>query len=457
MGWDKQANRYDLHPIVRGVVWTTLASEAKHGLYSELHSYFDAAPRPPNYLEVEKLEDLTPAIELFDKLIGLERYADAIVVFRDHLEDATLFRLSASRLRAELLERLFPDGLEAPPRLAESKWQTFALNGLAQAFEFGGEPGRAQVLFLRAAEIDEQQTFTSGLRIKTGNLARVLSITGKLRDSERSSRRTLGISRELVEGLDEAEGLWVLGEALALRGDFDQSEIALRRSLAIAVKEGHQQGQGLVFGSLARSQVWASHGKSATTLADRAWALAHVERAERDIIHAARLQGEASLELGDLVTAAERFHHALTRARAVDFVGEELPALIALAELHRQRREYDPARELLEQVWAPAERGPYPLLHSDARNVLARTERDEGHRIAAIAAARRAYETAWCDGPPYAYHYGLTNAKKLLAELGAPQPQLPPFDESKFEPMPEVEINPKDEFWIDPATLDSNT
>jgi hypothetical protein len=31
---------------------------------------------------------------------------------------------------------------------------------------------------------------------------------------------------------------------------------------------------------------------------------------------------------------------------------------------------------------------------------------------------------------------------------------LQPFDESKFEPMPEVEINPKDKYWVDPDNLD---
>jgi hypothetical protein len=29
-----------------------------------------------------------------------------------------------------------------------------------------------------------------------------------------------------------------------------------------------------------------------------------------------------------------------------------------------------------------------------------------------------------------------------------------PFDESKFEPVPEVEINPKDDYWVDPESLD---
>ena len=96
-------------------------------------------------------------------------------------------------------------------------------------------------------------------------------------------------------------------------------------------------------------------------------------------------------------------------------------------------------------------------------NVLAQIERDEGNREAAIAAATKAYGLAWCDGISadgkvcYAYHYGLTNARKHLRELGAPEPELPPFDESKFEPLPDVELNPKDEFWVDPAELDSPT
>ena len=201
----------------------------------------------------------------------------------------------------------------------------------------------------------------------------------------------------------------------------------------------------------AQRRLWLGQPNEALPLAQRAWELAQVERCEADLISAARLHGEAALGLGDRATADERLHHALTRAHTVNLVQAELPALTALAEFHRQRQQYGPACELLEQVWAPAERGPYPLWHADARNVLARIERGAKGSEAAIAAATRAYELAWCDGPPYAYHYGLTNAKRLLAELGAPEPQLPPFDESKFEPMPDVEINPKDEFWVIPT------
>jgi hypothetical protein len=54
----------------------------------------------------------------------------------------------------------------------------------------------------------------------------------------------------------------------------------------------------------------------------------------------------------------------------------------------------------------------------------------------------------------YAYHWGLKRAKAHLAALGTPKRKMSPFDESKFEPMPEVDIDPKDEHWVDPGSLD---
>jgi hypothetical protein len=84
-----------------------------------------------------------------------------------------------------------------------------------------------------------------------------------------------------------------------------------------------------------------------------------------------------------------------------------------------------------------------PLFHADALNVLAQIERDAGNTDDAIKAATKAYQLAWCDGPPYAYHWGLEKAKKHLKELDAPFPDMPEFDKSKFEPRPEVEIDPE--------------
>ncbi len=117
------------------------------------------------------------------------------------------------------------------------------------------------------------------------------------------------------------------------------------------------------------------------------------------MIRAARLQGIAALSLGDLVIADERLHHALARARDVNLVEEELPALIGLAEIRRQQGDLKTAHELLEDVWEPCERGPFKLYHADACNVLAQIEHDAGNHEAAIKAAMEAYRLAWCDGP----------------------------------------------------------
>ncbi len=154
---------------------------------------------------------------------------------------------------------------------------------------------------------------------------------------------------------------------------------------------------------------------------------------------------------------------------------EELPALIALAELHaahaRQKlqvpevvrlrtprstppnsdefgyEELAEARRCLDDVWDRAARGPYPLFHADAFNELAALERltlqvidtelatnpnpeRRQHLLAerpqtlarAQQAAVQAYEYAWLEGPPYAYAPGLTRATEHLQALGVALP-----------------------------------
>ncbi len=449
VGWDKAANRYDLHPIVRGVVWQALDTGARRERYSALQRYFDAAPRPPDWEEVESLDDLTTGIELFHTLIGLGRYDDAFVVFRDHLDDATLWRLSASRQRAEWLERLFPDGVHTLPSLSNAENQGDALNALASAYKFSGEPGRAVPLYRRAADIDAREKDGANLAVALDNLSDALRSCGHLRAAETAACRALGLDRARGDRFGEGVSLRDIGLARAACGA-TAAALALRRALHLCVVQKDQQGEGLINADLAQRCLWCAQPGAALPLAQRAWELAHVDRFERDFIRAARLHGEAALGVGDLLTASERLHHALSRARAVNLVEEELPALSALADLQRQQQHYDSARELLDQVWTPAARGPYPLLHADALNVLAQLQRVQGQHAAAIAAATAAYTQAWCDGPPYAYACGLSNARRHLQALGVPEPTLPPFDAAQHEPLPEVELDPDDEFHVGP-------
>ena len=253
---------------------------------------------------------------------------------------------------------------------------------------------------------------------------------------------------EISDRHQEGETLFYLGLILGAKGDDVFSTIALHRSMKIWKALSHAAAESLVVAHLAQQAQRVGKLGFAVSLANKAWALARIHRLERDFIYAARAQGEASLGLNDFAAADERLHQAILRARLVNLVDEELTAVVAIAELRRRQKKLEVAREYLNEVWDLAERGPYPLLHADALNVLTQIERDEGNKTAAIEAATKAYQLAWCDGPPFAYHWGLEKAKQQLKELGAPEPEMPPFDKSKFEPMPEVEIDPDDEFHV---------
>ena len=60
LGWNISANRYDLHPIVRGVVWSSMGEDTQHGVYTSLHAHFKALPMIDDCRKVNNLEDLTP-------------------------------------------------------------------------------------------------------------------------------------------------------------------------------------------------------------------------------------------------------------------------------------------------------------------------------------------------------------------------------------------------------------
>ncbi len=447
LGWDRRANRYDLHPIVRGVVWDLMHREHQHAICEMLRTHLDAIPTK-KWREVESLDDLTYAIELYDKLITLGRYDDAEVVFRDRVDDAMFRRLGTARILVSLLERLFPDGTDRRPRLQSIRAQSYTLCSLALAYDLSGLSGKAADLYERAAELecpgDDKCSWL-------GSIPWTHRKAGKLRTAHATSRHAVLQGKEQKNAIDEAIGWEQVAWMFGLCGDVAARPTPFKREQCRCSKNTTPSvSKAARTPFWPRPRLWLGQAHQARNHADRAWELAAIESQVGDYLRAARLQGIAALRLGEFPLALERLQEALKRVRASDNVAEELAILTALAEFHRQQ--YDPAKahEFLDEVWEKCERGPYLLIHADAFNVLAQIERDAGHNAEAIAAATQAYQKAWCDGPPFAYHWGLEAAKKHLQELGAPFPDMPAFDESKYPPMPEVEINPHDDYYVEP-------
>ncbi|MCP5071430.1 MAG: DUF4062 domain-containing protein [bacterium] len=445
LGWDRHANRYDLHPIVRGVAWNGLGEVGQAEVYTALQAHFEAVPAEDEK-NIERIEDLSSGIELFNSLVGLKLYDEARNIFASRLSHAMYFRLSASRQRIEMLESLFPDDLDAMPRLSTARHRSWTLNELAMTYDANGQPGSALLYYQRAEEISRDEDDNRNLSVGLANTSDSLCLMGNIFLAASKAWEALQLSRESNARSVESVALQYIGNFLAVQADEAGSEKALQRSLRIWIDRHNRQGEGLVNAFLAQRALRCAQPKAARPLAERAWKLAAVKRNERDFIHAARLQGSAALADNDLPFAQERLNLALSRARACHLIMEEVPTLTAMAELHRRQGNPDRAREYLAELWEYTERGPYPLFEADARNVLARIEQDAGNHNAATKAARKAYTLAWCDGPPWAYEFGLNTARQRLKELEEPEPELEPFDASKFDPLPEVELDPDDEY-----------
>jgi tetratricopeptide (TPR) repeat protein/transcriptional regulator with XRE-family HTH domain len=467
LGWHRETRTYDLHPVVRGVVWRGLPEVVKQRVYEALRVYCEAVP-PVTEAAITTVEDLEPAIELFHALIGLGRNDDAYHLFRTRLDEALYYRLGAARLRNELLTHLLPQGPSHAARVSQRLHQALVLRMLANGVMCVGQLTDAVRLFQEAIDLiarvpddgacdltvvagDVHETCrfdrpSDVVRVFLSEVSMALRLSGHLWAAEQAARTALGMSQRNAQRFEAGVNLYRLGLVLAARGAVADADAVFHQSLAIWQQScPHREMEGFLHACLARYALWTGQAAEALELAETACRLFHDHPLAIDLMHGARLQGMAHLALGDLDAADERLHVALTAARTHTRVEEELLTLIPLAELHRLRGARDRAREMLDLVWEPAARGPYPLCHADALTVLARLEREAGRSVEAVAAARRAYALAWCDGPPFAYHWGLTTACALLRDWGASCPVLPPFAASRATSMPGAAVNLPDE------------
>jgi tetratricopeptide (TPR) repeat protein len=448
IGWDREANRYDAHPIVRGVVWDQTTLVDRRLVLGAMEAHFGPM-KVPDYTIVESIDDLAPAIERYHTLIGLGRFDDAFLLLDKQLEDAMFYRLAAHRERKELFELLFPDGEGAPPVALRGDRSANALNGLAASLHFTGEPGRAVPLFRKSIQFADGKLADGNISALLGNLAAALHFVGHLFEA-----KSIALAALRKAPSEQEICLAELGYLLVDIGDYQAARLALVRSRTILDKLDNFQLKGVTTAELAALAITARNWSKAEFFANQAERLALGSRFERDLIRVLLLKGHIAVGRGDLGKVDEILHDALSRARAVNMVEFEVEAVQLLAELRFRSGQHAEAKALLDELWEFAERGPYRLLLSDAHCLLAKIESALGNDAAARSAARTAYEQAWCDGPPYAYAAGLKNAQDVLDALGEPYPDLPPFDESKFEPLPDIDINPKDEYWVDPDRLD---
>jgi tetratricopeptide (TPR) repeat protein len=274
VGWDRGARTYELHPVVRGVVWRGLSEVVKRSVFEALRVYCDAVP-PVAEAAITTLEDLEPAIELFHALIGLGRYDDAYQLFRHRLDDALYYRLGAGRLRYELLEPLLPQGPGEASRLSSGLHQALVLHMRAKGAMFLGNLTDAVRLFqeaidrigrvpdeeggeltLVAEHVHESCHFerpADVVRVFLSELSLAQRLAGHLWSAEQAARTALAMSRTQAQTFEVGVNLYRLGLVLSARGATAEADAVLHESLAIWRQAcPHRELEGFLDACLAR-------------------------------------------------------------------------------------------------------------------------------------------------------------------------------------------------------------
>jgi tetratricopeptide (TPR) repeat protein len=413
---DFRTNRFDLHPIVRRYAYDRLSASDQAEAHGRLRDYFAAIP-PPR--EVRTLDDLSGLIELYHHTVRAGRFDEACTLFAERLAEMLYHRFAAYQLRINLLQALFPDGEDHPPRLKSSGWQAWAINALANSYSMNGEPHRAIARYETAIEVYENLEVDDSVAIELVNLSDDLLKIGSLRSAESALRRSMSLHHE--------ESSRELGHVAAYRGDMAASAASFDKAIARAENARHQimvwayRGlYQLLFIRLQRHADGRVDSRAAIEPAETALRLAE-ERTKvayanpSDYVRCYWLIGAAYRVAGDVATAETNLQEALERCRRVNQVDHEANILVEIARLHLDMGDLENAQRTAEEALTITTRCGYVLQGADANLVLANIAKDpetkEHH-------AREALRLATCDGPPdYTYKAAYLEASALLGIL----------------------------------------
>lgn len=403
--WDRAANTYDLHPIVRAYTYGQLDTPARIKVNGRIHSHFAALPAEDMKRAVS-VEDLTRTITIFRALVGAGHLDEAGVLWQRGLAEALQRQLGAHATVVELLTPVARVRSELRVALAISLW-------------FMGRYSEAITEETEILADSLRQDRAVHVRFALGNLTLSLIEAGSLAAAARGCE----LRGEVNAAADvEKDGSLSLHQAMLA---------AVQGKASLAARLLHQAdiagpaGQGLwhrdhisywrlylalrVDGTLTNEQ-----------LRDAA-AVAHSWQHRLDLV-ALRYELFAGRQEYDQAMAAASEYERLSRNAGLDTVPAR--SAFALAKLGRQ----DEADAAIEEALTRQPR-IHPARFPHYRLAQALWER--GRQDEAAAHADAAYRQAWCDGPPYCREWELRDAAGLLAAMGRPVPARPAADSAR--------------------------
>ena len=438
--WDRNANRYDLHPIVRRFAYDQLTTPDRTAAHTRLVNYFEAVPKPE---KVEKLEDLAPVIELYHHMVGAGNLDEALDLYYHRLWHKIYYQFGSYQLEIELLRALIPDGEDKPLRLESEDAQAWTLNELANAYSLSGQPLRAIPLFEMQNTICEKAGKKQNLAVGLGNIAQQQLVIGALSAAEPNQQRAIELCKKIENEFQESVHHQELGRVLSYRGAWREAE----QELAISTKhwEKINDVQGSCMDETYRSQRFLlmareellfniRFSKDESRILNNEYQISAIESARhtleladeqakdipvpRDYVRVYWLLGSAYRMKNDLTLAEESLSKALNLCRQINLVEMEADILLDLARLRYAQGDFKDAQEKASEALVITERSGYVLQGADVNLFLAQYALEqEKDKAKAKEYAESALKLAYCDGPPYYYKVAYEEAERFLEKL----------------------------------------
>jgi len=214
LGWDRVNNRYDLHPVVRGVAWSSIDLDVRHGIDLRLARHLGEFTEVDDTV-VTCVDDLSNTIELYHTLVRLGRLRDAVKLFDDRIVDS-LMNLGRYRYLAELIRIVTedPDWQQKITNEGDLDEVAVVAHCMGVGYQLSGEPVRVfdSCDLLPAGQSYKNDFDFSKLVLQT----MALDQRGCLAEAERCARSALTYP-DLTMG-EYSAAVTVLGLVLLHRG-----------------------------------------------------------------------------------------------------------------------------------------------------------------------------------------------------------------------------------------------
>ena len=414
--YDRLADRYDLHPVVRGVAASGLHGEDREVLGQKVIDHFSAQLRDP-YEGAESLYDLRYGLTVVRTLLRMGRIAAAYEAYRNGLGQALQYNLEEFAEVLTLLRPFFGHGWAAPVNTLKAREAVYLATEAAKALHGLGEHDQATTVLLFSLATDLERSSWQGVNVDLCNLAIAFDAQNKLA----WSMRCLDLAVEFARIANDTEGLFrarlLMFRQLAKTGQVTKANL-MWKSLNSMGRDWSRNRYRLGDAETYRAQFMFDRG----TLSEATLALAeglavkgHNRVAVRELYE---LRGNWLLSKGDFVGAVENLTEAVRMARESGVNAADSETRLALARFR-----------LVDLPNAEQEAKYLSRAHNPAHLPLAELWHALGDAVQARKHALAAYHYASADGKPYTRMYMLKAAAELLRVLQVDAPAVPNYNQ----------------------------